>query len=201
MDNTYLLAQITYRIILQSMGHPGKIYQLPGGWVNGQGAGDTRTGCGKADGLMSVLLTLLDHEVTFFLLGSSANCFEDKIFELTRSTVSDIVSADFIIVPEGKSGGEVLKARRGSLDYPDAGATVLYIIDSLVDRSNGKGRILLKGPGIKDGLEISVSGPMKDEFLCIKEANAEFPLGIDCIFIDKFDRIMCIPRSTMIEVN
>ncbi len=190
MDNTYLLTQNTYRTILQSMGHPGKIYKLP-----------TQTGCGKADGLMSVILTLLDHEVTFFFLGSGAKNFGDKIFELTRSTVSDIVSADFIIMPDGKSGGEVLKAKRGNLDYPDDGATVLYVIDSLGDRSNGKGHVLLKGPGIKDGLEISVSGPVKDEFLFIKEANAEFPLGIDCIFIDKSDRIMCIPRSTMIEVN
>ncbi len=201
MDNTHLLTQNTYRTILQSMCHPGKLYQLPCASVNWQADLDTRPACGKADGLMSVLLTLLDNEVTFFLLGSGPDYMEAEIFELTRSTVSDIVSADFIIIPDGRSGGELLKAKRGSLDYPDAGATVIYIIDSLGDRSNGKSRILLKGPGIKDGLEILVGGPVKDELLCIKEANAEFPLGIDCIFIDRSDKIMCIPRSTMIEVN
>lgn len=201
MDNTYLLTQNTYRIILQSMCHPGKIYQLSGGKIYGQSSADAQIDSGEVDGLMSVFLTLLDHEVTFFLLANGANSIEAKIFELTRSTVSNIESADFIIIPDGKSGGELLKAKRGSLDYPDDGATVMYLIDSLRDSSNEKNHILLKGPGIKDRLEISVSGQLKDEFLCIKEANAEFPLGIDSIFIDKSDRIMCIPRSTMIEEN
>ena len=192
MDNGYSVTQNTYGTILQSMCHPGRIYRLSGEWSNG-----------RADGLMSVLLTLLDNEVTFFVLdnGGAYKYMEENIFELTRSAVSDIVSADFIIVPDGRSGGELLKAKRGSLDYPDAGATVIYVIDSLEDRTNGRGRILLKGPGIKDGLEISVGGVLKDEFLLIKEVNAEFPLGIDCIFLDKSDSIMCVPRSTMIEVN
>ena len=193
MDNMCMLTQNTYSIILQAMCHPGRVYQLS--------ANDNPAGAGNTDGLMSVLLTLLDHEVTFFLLGSDADHMEAEIFELTRSTVSDIGSADFIIITDGNSGGELLKANRGSLDYPDAGATVIYVIDSLGDRSNGKSHIVLKGPGIRDGLEIYVGGRVKDELLCIKEANAEFPLGVDCIFIDKSDKIMCIPRSTMIEVN
>ena len=188
-----MLTQKTYSSILQAMSHPGRVYQLS---VDNAAMGD-----GKPDGLISVLLTLLDHEVTFFLLGNVANYSEEDIFELTRSAVSDIVSADFIIIPNGRSGGELLKAKRGSLDYPDAGATVIYVIDSLGDSSNERGSILLKGPGIKGELEISVGLPVKDEFLCIKEVNAEFPLGIDCIFLDKSDRIMCVPRSTMIEVN
>ncbi len=193
MDNMCMLTQNTYSSILQAMCHPGRAYQLS--------PDNAATGDGQPDGLMLVLLTLLDHEVTFFLLGDCANDMEEKIFELTRSAVSDIASADFIIIPDGKSGGELLKAKRGSLDYPDAGATVIYVVDSIGDRCNGKSHILLKGPGIKDGLEIFVRGSVKDELLCIREANAEFPLGVDCIFIDKSDRMMCIPRSTMIEVN
>jgi len=201
MDNISLATQNTYRIILQSMCHPGRLYHLFCGYADIPASGSFSPGLIGPEGLFSVLLTLLDNEVTFFVHGNDFVHMEAAISEAVGSTAADITSADFIIIPGGKSRGELLKAKRGSIDYPDTGATVIFVIDSLDSRNNGKDKVVLKGPGIENEMEISAGPLLKNELSCIKEVNAEFPLGIDCIFIDKSDRIMCVPRSTVIEVN
>jgi alpha-D-ribose 1-methylphosphonate 5-triphosphate synthase subunit PhnH len=201
MDKISLATQNAYRIILQSMCHPGKGYHLFCECADSLEMESLLPCPISPEGLFSVLLTLMDNEVTFFVYGDDAVHMEAAISEATGSTVTDIESADFIIIPGGKSSRELLKAKRGSIEYPDAGATAIFVIDSLDNRNDGKDDVVLRGPGIKDYIEMSAGPLLKDEFLCIKEANAEFPLGIDCIFIDKYNRIICVPRSTVIEVS
>ncbi|MCL5423135.1 MAG: phosphonate C-P lyase system protein PhnH, partial [Nitrospirae bacterium] len=96
------------------------------------------------------------------------------------------------------------------LEYPDTGATVIYSINSLSlippippfvkGGMRGNLRITLKGPGINGEITPFIGGIKKDEFHYLKEINSEYPLGVDSIFIDAENRIMCIPRSTKIEV-
>ncbi len=201
MEKISLANQNTYRIILQSMCHPGKVYQLFCE-CSDRFELESLLPCPiSPEGLFSVLLTLMDNEVSFFIYGDEAVHMEVAISETTGSTVAGIASADFIIIPGGKSWGELLKAKRGSVEYPDTGATAIFVIDTIENRKNGKNNVVLKGPGIEDCIEMSAGPLLKDEFSCIKRVNAEFPLGIDCIFVDKSDRIMCIPRSTVIEVK
>ena len=38
----------------------------------------------------------------------------------------------------------------------------------------------------------------RNELASIQDANKDFPLGIDCIFLDRTGKIACIPRSTTI---
>ncbi|MBU4320319.1 MAG: phosphonate C-P lyase system protein PhnH, partial [Nitrospinae bacterium] len=119
----------------------------------------------------------------------------------TGSRTANIEDADFVIIPSGGSDGAILHAKRGSLEYPDTGATVIYVVEYLDDRDNGKTIALLKGPGIRNDIAPVIHGLGKNELSHIKEINSEFPLGIDCIFIESANKIMCIPRSTRIEVR
>jgi alpha-D-ribose 1-methylphosphonate 5-triphosphate synthase subunit PhnH len=59
----------------------------------------------------------------------------------------------------------------------------------------------LKGPGIKDAIAVAISGLGENELADIKETTSEFPMGIDCVFVDGAGQVMCIPRSTRIEVR
>jgi len=183
-----LITQKTFRTLLQAMSHPGRVYSL------------SRE---LESGLILVLQALLDHEVAFAISGHQKEALEYKIIQATGSRPEALGRADFIIIPSGDSDGAILHAKRGSLEYPDTGATVIYIVKFLndMDKDNGKPIALLRGPGIKDEIAISMHGLGKNELSHIKEINSEFPLGIDCIFIDGANRIMCIPRSTRIEVR
>lgn len=192
-DETFI-TQKTFRVLLQAMSHPGRVYSL---------SLESRVWSQEPElsGLISVLQTLLDHEVGFCVIGTGKEYLETTISELTRCPVKDISDAHFIIVSDGESNGEILKVNRGTLEYPDTGATVIYVVESLNDRDNGKTIALLKGPGIRNDIASVIHGLGKNELSHIKEINSEFPLGIDCIFIDSANKIMCIPRSTRIEVR
>lgn len=201
----YLITQKTFRALLQAMSHPGRVYQLEQRTEARSLITDKYNLSSVFCSLFSVLQALLDHEVGFCAIGREKEYMETTISELTGCPVKDISDADFIIVSDGESNREILKAKRGTLEYPDTGATVIYVVESLNDRDNSRNNknpvALIRGSGIKDYLTIAVRGLDKNELFHIKEINSEFPLGIDCIFIDIANRIMCIPRSTRIEVR
>lgn len=194
----HLITQKTFRTLLQAMSHPGRIYEFAHESV----IGSRET---ELQGLFSVLLTLLDHEVAFAVKGCGEE-FEQKITRVTGSMPASLKKADFIIVPSGDSEGEILMARRGALEYPDAGATVIYLVKSLsdcngaFDKDNGAQAVVLKGPGIYNEIAAAIGGLNRQELFYLKEINSEYPLGVDSIFIDGSCRVMCIPRSTRIEV-
>ncbi len=202
-DETFI-TQKTFRALLQAMSHPGRVYQL-------EQKTEVRSQITDKYNLFSVLQTLLDHEVGFCVIGKEKEYLKSNISELTGCPVKDISDADFIIVSDGESNGEILKAKKGSLEYPDTGATVIYSIRSLSQIPpypplvkggiRGDLKLTLKGPGINGEISLFLVGVSKKEFHYLKEINSEYPLGIDSVFIDSANRIMCIPRSTRIEVR
>lgn len=193
IDDETLLTQRTFRILLKAMSHPGKVFSLDKMASN--------------DGLMLILQTLLDGEVSFCVLDKEKEFLEHKIERITGSKQTKIEDADFIIIPSGSSQGLINHAKRGTLEYPDRGATTIYSVNSILPHSfigfkktNGGFNLSLKGPGVNGEISLFISGIPKEEFYHLKEINSEYPLGIDSIFVDSASKILCIPRSTMIEV-
>lgn len=166
------------------MSHPGKVYRLDDFDI---------------DPLMVVIQTLIDQEVSFCVVGED-NSLLQLIHERTKSPLAEIREADFIIVPEGSSYGDIYKAKRGTPEYPDHGATIIYKVEALGGEENGKASVTLTGPGIETETRPVVKGLISGEFVDLADVNAEFPLGVDCIFVDNAYRVMCIPRSTRLKV-
>ena len=82
---------------------------------------------------------------------------ERRITAATGSMAAGIGSADFIITAAMDTGGEIYKAKRGSLEYPDNGATVIYYSAVPFDNKTNR-EIVLKGPGIAPGSGHADSG-------------------------------------------
>ena len=171
----------TFRIILQGMSHPGKIYSLPGA---------------HKTGLVDLLGCLMDNEVSFAVIDDRE--VEASLAQHTGSRPVPPKEADYIIVPHGTTGGMLAGLKRGSLEYPDTGATIIYLVEELGEE---KGGIVLSGPGVKSTISLHVKGIHESEFKYLQKMNSEFPLGIDALFLDKSGRIACIPRSSKIGVN
>lgn len=202
----YLIAQGTFRILLQGMSRPGRVYALPAEKAKCT-AEDTQSGDSGINrrhlsaSMIAVLQTLLDHEVTFCIAGHGEERLRKDITGYTGSRAVNVEEADFVVVPSGDSGGAILDVKRGSLEYPDTGATVIHSVKSLSVSDNGGSGVILKGPGIEGEISPFISGINRNELLHLSEINSWFPLGVDTIFIDAGNRIMCIPRSTRIEVR
>ncbi|MBU2512783.1 phosphonate C-P lyase system protein PhnH [bacterium] len=184
--------QKVFRVIVEAMSHPGVVYQLPT-------FQETHL---WSTSLLAVAHTLLDHEVTFVYLGDEIFRIKE-IFEATKSRQVALNEAHYIIIEGNRSNGRICEANCGSSTYPDRGATIIYILSENDDGSQcfNSSKIILKGPGIKESISPQMIGLNRDELVNIRDLNSEYPLGVDCIFLRGSSQVMCIPRSTRINLG
>lgn len=176
--------QMVFRELMTAMSRPG---QICGAGVLG------------GDPLMDVLNVLLDHEVSFCVAGGDEQGLEQRIKAGTGSRQEDITGADFIIAAGGDTGIELDKAKTGTPEYPDRGATVIYYIGVNVGKEGVKYEI--RGPGVAPG-----SGPVDplipgDDIKKLAEINSGYPLGLDVIVVMEKGGLMCMPRSLKIVMK
>ncbi|MCS7200241.1 MAG: phosphonate C-P lyase system protein PhnH [Caldimicrobium sp.] len=181
LNDEILNSQRAFRVLLNSMCHPGTLYDLS--FINHQNY------------LKLILKTLLDNEVSHCVIGDNKEIIEKEIYEMTGSKSRQIDEADFIVIFGNSSNGEIKKAKIGTPEYPDSSATLIYYISS---NHNETTRVKLKGPGIEGEKMFLVFGINKNEFELLKLINSNYPLGLDSIFLYDFGKVFCIPRSTRI---
>ncbi|MCD6272079.1 MAG: phosphonate C-P lyase system protein PhnH [Deltaproteobacteria bacterium] len=192
-----IMMQKNFKVILNAMSHPGQLYMLP--YITTFFDKNNKNNSHRS--LFSILELLLDHEVSFCALNDQNKKLEKEIKMQTGAHVSDLNNADFIIILSGCSNGLIQKAKRGTLEYPDKGSTLIYLVKGLNNSDDAEVNIELKGPGIKNKIILHIKGISEKEFFFIKKLNSEFPLGVDSIFADFNGNVACIPRSTEIEVK
>jgi alpha-D-ribose 1-methylphosphonate 5-triphosphate synthase subunit PhnH len=176
---------ITFRTILAAMSHPGKVYRLPEFEK-------------EETAVVELLRCLLDNEVGVAVVGDPT--LESDLFRHTECRRVSCEEADFIIIGHLADSAALTGCKVGSLEYPDGGATILYLVDGL---SEGDGGIVLSGPGVDDKISLRISGLAAGELSRLQDLNSEFPLGVDAMFFvrRRNGRIACIPRSSQIRVN
>jgi alpha-D-ribose 1-methylphosphonate 5-triphosphate synthase subunit PhnH len=176
---------LTFRIILAAMSHPGKVYRLPE-FANEETA------------VVELLRCLLDNEVGVAVVGDPT--LEADLFRHTECRLVPCEEADFIIIGHLADSAALAGCKVGSLEYPDGGATILYLVDGLCE---GDGGIVLSGPGINDKISLRISGLGAGQLSRLHDLNREFPLGVDAMFFvrRRNGRIACIPRSSQMKVN
>jgi alpha-D-ribose 1-methylphosphonate 5-triphosphate synthase subunit PhnH len=185
-------AQAIFRRLVEAMSYPGRLVQIA------PPAEPT-----VAALALAVAETLLDHEVRFGVVTSNtSDQLTEAIFALTKAKRATLEQADYVFVDGADSHGAVNKAQRGRGDYPDQGATLIYLLpEEPAQKKNAPDRgIMLQGPGIEHGIVPQMPGLSRTEMVLLRQANDQFPLGVDAIFLQAPDRIMCIPRSSRITV-
>lgn len=173
--------QGVFRALLRAMSRPGTTETLPrDGWDSS---------------LAAVCETLLDHEVSFCAVGEAAP-WSEAVFAATKSPRADVEEADFVVVSGGDSNGAAARAKRGEPEYPDLGATVVYVIDRIpTDAGAGP---MLSGPGIDGARRPDVNPLSAAEWSLLREINDEYPLGVDAVCLVGPADALCVPRSTRI---
>jgi alpha-D-ribose 1-methylphosphonate 5-triphosphate synthase subunit PhnH len=179
--------QAIYRQLLQSMSHPGRLFDMPlQSW----------------DSLLcAVCETLFDHEVSYCVLSDNGRSIEEDIFNLTKAERAPLEKADYIIVNGNGSKKNIENAKVGIPSFPDQGATVVYLIDNAAENAVKKETVQLSGPGIKKECSPDLGALTLDEWKVLKSLNSEYPLGVDVICLVGGSQVMSIPRSTRIRIK
>jgi alpha-D-ribose 1-methylphosphonate 5-triphosphate synthase subunit PhnH len=178
-----------YRLMLDAMARPGKILDLP--------RLDIYPPSGLSGYAISLAFTLLDSETTFAELPVSELWQEYLAVNTGARPVLPAV-AEFILLVGQKYAPQIAELNRGDLLAPERGATVFVMVDSIAADGGGI-KLVLSGPGVKGQTAVMVDGlnlSNLDNILCL---NQEYPLGVDCFFIDRQGRLLGLPRSTAVK--
>ncbi len=180
--------QSVFRTILQAVSHPGRIFVLPE-------ASDRRK---KWASLLKLLTAVMDGEITHHIVdGALCPDFSDLLYAATKSPAVALESADFVIVPGGDTKGSITSAKRGTPEYPDMAATIVYGVRFIAAGEAQDDGIFLQGPGIHGRIALPVmDGLNSNDLRLLFEINNDFPLGVDTLFVDEAGRVVAIPRST-----
>jgi alpha-D-ribose 1-methylphosphonate 5-triphosphate synthase subunit PhnH len=100
--------------------------------------------------------------------------------------------ASVLVVDGSTCHGLLDRIPRGTDEYPERGATVVYLVDGLPDSSH----LHLSGPGVDGDLEIGV--PLHPEDVMARNAVCRnYPTGID-ILVTGDGWVTGLPRTTVI---
>ena len=184
--------QRVFRTLLEAMSHPGRICPFPFSDANRPWSVP----------YLAVAVTLLDHEVSFHVLApDGGSTMAEEIFAATKARHTGIEDADYIFIDGAGSKGRITSAKTGSPDYPDQGATAVYVLPkpdaSLFGASSP---IVLEGPGIRHSICPALAGLLPEELESIGQLNGEYPLGVDCFFLGPNHEVMALPRSVKIRI-
>lgn len=180
--------QAVFRALLDCMSRPGTVAEL-------QHTGPVED---EWAGVVAVMQTLLDHEVTFALLAEDDSAVRETILRRTGSRTAVPTDAEYLVADAGNLLAAIEQANEGDLDYPEQGATVVARCPAVGD---GELTVHLSGPGIRDHSHLSLGGLTADVFKALMRKNSSFPLGIDMVLVGDNNRVSCLPRTTTVTVG
>jgi alpha-D-ribose 1-methylphosphonate 5-triphosphate synthase subunit PhnH len=186
-------SQQTYRRLLQAVSRPGRVFRL-----------EAQNAPSAFPAAMAVGECLLDPAVSLCVIGNGrAPALQAELVGATQVRTELAASADFLFVFGARSRGGARLAKRGRLEFPEEGATLVYCLDLLEAGASERFRIRLTGPGIagEGGIAPEMGGVPVAEFQELMDINADYPLGVDAFFVRPNGDVMALPRSTRIHVR
>lgn len=180
-------AQRVFRAVLAALSRPGTVHAMP--------QRPLRT----VPAAMLPILALADLETGVCVLApqnfESQNDWPTLVRTATSAPAVPLVQARLVAALDGLRTEQLLSVHRGSAQAPEEGALVSVAVPGV--RPPGRA-VRLSGPGVDGCLEV---GPVLAPGLVAARAEvvADFPSGVDLLFVAPDGRLMAIPRSTRIE--
>ncbi|MDQ2086751.1 phosphonate C-P lyase system protein PhnH [Herbivorax sp. ANBcel31] len=184
--------QASYRKVVESMSRPGVVTNI----FNEAKNLDFSVDLYKPT--LVLILMLFDTEITFKLYSDDENDSIKIINQLTYANSVHESEADYIIIAERNNeinfSKALKKAKLGDSINPQSSATLIVEVKN-IDCTK---KLELKGPGILNSNFVNVE--CDDGWVDVRDMkNAEYPTGVDIIFVDKKGNLVCIPRTTQIQ--
>jgi alpha-D-ribose 1-methylphosphonate 5-triphosphate synthase subunit PhnH len=174
-------AQSCFRAVLDAMAHPGRIARVTE--VN------TPSPVGGAAG--AVLLTLVDHETRLWLDPDAEPARRWIEFHCGAPIVADQAACAFALA---LSLPALDRFPAGTHESPETSATLVCQVKSF----EGGQAFRLRGPGLREPVQLNVAGLPRDFVTIWRRNRALFPRGIDLILCAG-DQLTALPRTVSIE--
>ena len=180
---TTLLERTFFWPILQAWTSPGRVFALA----------DSPDG---TPAVLQLLGCLMDRTTTFATVDGPH--LDADIIHHTGGRPVPLEEADYVIAARGRTGGRITLCRRGTPDTPHRAACVLFLVESL--EATGA-HCMLTCPGVRGFTFLGIRGMDLRELHCLREVNRRPDRGVDALFLDRHNRIACIPRAARIAAS
>ena len=180
---TTLLQRTFFWPILQAWTNPGRVFALV----------DNLAG---TPAILHLLGCLMDRTTTFATVDGPH--LDADIIHHTGSRQVPLEEADYVIAARGRTGGRITLCLRGTPDTPHRAACVLFLVESL--EATGA-HCMLTCPGVRGFTFLGIRGMDLRELHCLREVNRHPDRGVDALFLDRHNRIACIPRAARIAAS
>lgn len=149
----------------------------------------------------TVLLMLVDHEVSLAVANvAGGDALESIVRRRTRVAVDPVETADTITCDGAALSPQlVTNLKRGSLEYPDDGATLLLLVEDIT--TSDLPPATLTGPGIDGSIRMALPGFTPETLAAREEAVATYPMGIDILILDRAGHLIGLPRTTVVTIG
>ena len=178
-----LNSQAVFRVLLESLARPGRVFQLP---VNGD----------EGPGIVPLALAVIGSKVAI----AGAPEWHERICRATGAHPAALEEAELVAI-YGKADAEAItRLKRGEATAPEDGAKVGLACAALSAGHQAETTIELQGPGVPGRKTLGVTGVSNQAFDALRAANAMFPAGVDVWLVDERGRVAGLPRSARLEV-
>ncbi|GAA4283010.1 phosphonate C-P lyase system protein PhnH [Brevibacterium daeguense] len=135
--------------------------------------------------------------------GATAQQLVTEIVRLTGAPRGTLPEARLALSLSEPDPASIRQLGVGTAFAPHHGALLFQHVDALGEGSAAGGaaiRLRLSGPGVDGTAEITVDGVGSDFFAARETLVANFPTGIDVLFVSPEGTVLGLPRTTKVEV-
>lgn len=180
-------AQAAFRVLLNGMSHPGRLFRMPPVVAT--------VPPGLEPATAAVCLTLLDGDTVLWTdLDAASPALPWLRFHCGCPVTHDAGRAHFGLSAAADRLPPLEAFRAGSDEAPESAATVILQVEAFA----ATGGCRLSGPGIPDYRSLEVVGLPPGFWKVRRRLCSAFPLGLDVIFVCG-EQVAALPRSTRVE--
>lgn len=179
-------SQGVFRVLLESLSHPGTRHRLPTGLAE------------RIPAALIPVVALADVDVEVAVLGGQeSGDWEAVVLAATGGGAAPVPEAAMVAALGTISPDVVRILRRGDAHHPELAARLVLTATAILDETPERGEVVLdlRGPGVPDTRRVGVDGIHPEVFDALIAANAEFPSGVDTWIVTASGEILGLPRS------
>ena len=188
-DHAAFDSNAVFRVLLDAMSRPGRVYDLPVHSTAPDGLNASAT---------ATLLAMADMDTTIWLSpGCTTKAATTHLkFHCGSPITTNVAKADFAVARCDEDLSFITELSVGNAEYPDQSATLVLLVDDISESAE----MICRGPGIKDTHNLAVAGLTPAFHAWRSENHHLFPCGVDVIFVTD-TKIAALSRTTRIEVK
>lgn len=196
-------AQRIFRTCLDALSRPGTVVAWEPEWTAAISRAEAPVALAPilalAD-LMAPVAAVPEAAASGPQAGSQTRAWVQEIARLSGAPLVDPAAARLALALGRPDPQSLAALNRSTAAAPHRGALLVQRVAGIGDGAQGVA-LRLTGPGIRETAQLSVAGLDREFFAVRDDLVADFPAGVDVLFVTDDGRVAGLPRTTAVRAE